>query len=208
MTKSLELPSAQPLILLNLSGIIDVNIVAITGMPGARKSDVARYFGECGIVSANMSTVLRQEVDREGLSPTSQHYHSTALRLRQDYGEDVLAERTLPALKEPEPYCVVDGIRTSAEANYFASRCQIFRILGIHANQDVRFARMRSRSGKDLLDWQSLVAQDEHNFDLGVGTILAKADYIIINGAYVELSLRDAVKVINSHILKEIEGAN
>jgi hypothetical protein len=43
---------------------------------------------------------------------------------------------------------------------------------------------MRARSGPELQAWEDLAEQDEQNLKLGLGDVMAIADYVIPNGSY------------------------
>jgi dephospho-CoA kinase len=178
-------------------------IIAITGMPGARKSDATAIFAGFGISTFNMSTLIREEILKAGEVPTTEAYNHMGLELRIQYGADILAKRTLFRLPSALPFCIVDGVRTRAEVEYFCSNTTFFRVVCIHASQKTRFARMRARSGRELQEHEDLIRQDNENLALGLGEVIALADYVVIIGNYCEQPFQEAIKNIYNHLLQE-----
>jgi dephospho-CoA kinase len=179
-------------------------IVAIVGMPGARKSDATALFvSQLGIPWFNMSTLIREELikQNEVLTPTA--YYTMGGHLRDEFGLNVLAVRTLARLPIASPFCIVDGVRMPAEVEYFRTQSTFFRVLGIHASQSLRFERMRSRSGVELQAIEDLKRQDDENLALGLGNVIALSDYMIVNSDYSPRPFELAVKEICALLVHE-----
>lgn len=183
-----------------------MNLILITGMPGARKSDVANILVSYGNVKFNMSDIIRQELDRLGMDPTPDNYHGVATQMRRSYGPDVLARQTLENLQYcPERFKVIDGLRTPGELHCFRENTSFVRLVAVHASRRRRYDRIRKRSGRELQALSQLERQDRQNLDLGVAELMALADYVIINGDYIGLSLEEATLTVYQSILTDLE---
>jgi dephospho-CoA kinase len=66
-------------------------IVAITGMPGAGKSTVAKALESRGFKRIVMGDVIREETRRRGLEPDEKNTGTVMLELREKYGQGAVA---------------------------------------------------------------------------------------------------------------------
>src|SRR5208283_1841915 len=96
-------------------------IIAITGMPGAGKSTVARALGGVGLRRIAMGDMIREETSRRSLPLDDKNMGLVMQELRGTYGAGAVAELCLRSIqsKETEAAVVVDGIRSVAEVEIF-----------------------------------------------------------------------------------------
>jgi dCMP deaminase len=118
-------------------------IIGLTGKNGAGKGEVAAYLAERSFVSASLSDVLRQELERRGLPSSRENLIAIGNQLRADHGPGVLAERVLAALSAGRHH-VVDSIRNPGEVEVLRRRPD-FRLLCVRAPLSLRFQRARQR---------------------------------------------------------------
>jgi dephospho-CoA kinase len=182
-----------------------MNLILITGMPGARKSDVSRLMASYGNTTFNMSHIIAQELKASGLAHTPDNYHKCAQEMRSFHGPEILAKRTLEQLRNvSERIKIIDGIRTPEELSYFRSQSDFCRLVLVHASRRSRHERMRSRSGPELQNESQLESLDRQNLQLGLAEVMADSDYVIINGNYLGQDLTQTTYLVYRAIIEEL----
>ena len=86
--------------------------VGLTGPNASGKGEVARFLEGKGFSLCSLSDVVRQEATRRGLDHSRENLIRTGTALREQFGEGVLAQRTLPKISQRS---VVDSIRNPGE---------------------------------------------------------------------------------------------
>ena len=163
-----------------------MEVIGVVGLPGSGKSEAAAVARELGIPVVTMGDVIRQECRARGLDP-AEHHGRVARALREEDGEEAIAERSLPviedALRESETV-LVDGIRSDVEAKRFAAAFgESFTLVAIEAPFETRAARVDTR-GRDTPaaeGGESLDARDERELGFGMGKAIERADITIEN---------------------------
>jgi len=158
--------------------------VALTGMPGAGKTDLAVALCEAtGAAVGRLSHVIRRELQARGESDTPADYARVAASLRAAEGEGVLVRHALRALGSADSTqpVILDSLRTEDEYREVVNLGGRVLLVAVHADRESRFARMRSRSGPELQAEADLLRQDLENLRLGVGALMALADLMIPN---------------------------
>ena len=116
-------------------------ILGLTGPNASGKGEVADYLATLGYEPHSLSDVVREEALRAGLDVERESLILTGNRLRREEGAGALARRILPRLG---PRSVVDSIRHPEEVRVLRTRAD-FRLLGVDAPVETRFARARLR---------------------------------------------------------------
>ncbi len=159
-------------------------VVGVTGMPGSGKSLVA---GEiAAVLSApvySMGDIVREEVVRRGLPLNSSNIERVARILREEMGEAAVAVLLVRRIRESSSRgaIVVDGMRSLAEAEIISGLGRLC-IVAVHASPRTRFERIlrRARRG-DAVSWEEFRERDLNNIRLGIGGLIALADFMIVN---------------------------
>ncbi|MFQ6068387.1 MAG: AAA family ATPase [Candidatus Bathyarchaeia archaeon] len=158
-------------------------VVGVAGMPGAGKAtvvEVAKKMG-CGIVI--MGDEVRDETEHRGLEPTPENVGKVMLILREEVGPAVIAKRCVPKIeKMNSKVVVVDGIRSLYEADEFKKHFQNFKLLAIHSSPETRFKRLFKRKrSDDPASWETFLERDWRELRVGLGSVIASADVMIVN---------------------------
>ena len=164
-------------------------VIGVAGMPGAGKAVVSRVAKEKGYALVVMGDEVREETKRRGLEPTPENIGKTMLKLREEEGPAVVAKRCIPKISAADSDIVlVDGIRSLAEVFNFEKNFPQFILVGVHSSPEVRFGRVFRRKRSDAPQgWDVFVERDLRELSVGQGSVIAMADYMIVNeGTYDE----------------------
>ena len=185
-----------------------MKVLALTGMPGSGKSEIASYAKVMSVPVIRMGDMVIAEVEERGLEPNSKNVGVIADEMRKTHGKDIWARRTIEYIEKyilpsnPD-IIIIDGVRGLEEIDAFRERFgDDLAILAVHASPKTRhrriLSRMRADDGRTMMD---VVARDLRELSWGIGKVIAMADYMIVNeGTIVELqnSFMDIIKKIRS----------
>ncbi len=172
-------------------------ILAVTGMPGSGKSVVSSILSkslDCPVIS--MGNVVREEVKRRGLPLEPEIIERVAKRLREEKGPEAVALMVLDKVNAMfnlnERCVIIDGARSINEIRTF-SRIGKVCVVAVHSSPSKRLERLLSRGREgDVKSEDEFIMRDKYNLDLGIGNLIALADFMIIN----ESSLDDLEKEV------------
>ncbi|MCL2687444.1 MAG: AAA family ATPase [Methanobrevibacter sp.] len=174
-----------------------MKIIGVSGLPGSGKSLVSEFAKTKGISVVSMGDIVREEAEKRNEAPGI-----TAVNLRKEQGEYVLAKLTIEKIKkflndnlneddfnsdsddEPEKsdLLLVEGIRSPYEVNMFKENFNDFIIVSVFSSPETRFRRLKKRNREDdsfnLKDFQK---RDQRELKFGIGTVIACSEFIIIN---------------------------
>jgi len=158
-------------------------LIGVAGMPGAGKATVEEIVKNMGYPVVIMGDEIRNEAKRRGLKPTPENLGIVMLKLRKEKGLCVVAERCLPKIENAEgKIVVVDGIRSPNEMEEFKRHFSSFTLIAIHASAETRFQRLFKRKrSDDPTGWKTFVDRDLRELSVGLGDVIAMADYMIVN---------------------------
>ena len=160
-------------------------LIGLTGTNGAGKGEASAYFMTKGYAYHSLSDVIREELGRRGQAASRDNLIRAGNELRETYGADVLARRTMEKIG-PEARAVIDSIRNTSEIAYLRKQSG-FALLAIDAPVEVRFARAAAR-GRDesAADLEAFKRKEAEERDGGakaqqLEASMAAADRLIIN---------------------------
>ena len=89
-----------------------MKVVAIVGMTGAGKSEVARVFEEHGFKKVRFGDITDEELNNRGLEPNEENERRIREELRKKYGMAAYAKLSLPRIDTSlkSSNVVVDGL--------------------------------------------------------------------------------------------------
>ena len=165
-------------------------LVGLTGTNGAGKGEAAAYFAAKGYARFSLSDVIREELERRGEPVSRDNLIRVGNELRERFGADVLARRTMAKIGA-SGRAVIDSIRNTSEVAYLR-RQEGFILLAIDAPIAVRFARValrgRDESAGDLEAFRK--KEDEERAGGAkaqqLEASMAAADRLIINDGTLE----------------------
>lgn len=182
-------------------------VIGIAGMPGAGKATAEEALRQRGYPIIVMGDEVREEAKRRNLDPTPENLGKIMLEIRDEEGSEVLARRCIPKIMALDSNIVgVDGIRSLQEVEEYRKVFQKAIIIAVHASPKTRFRRLLARGRRDdPEDWAAFIARDRRELVVGLGEVIATADYMVIN----EGRKSQTVNVVNrilSRCLKNERG--
>ncbi|MEM3680278.1 MAG: dephospho-CoA kinase [Metallosphaera sp.] len=119
-----------------------------------------------------------------------------AKRLREIYGEGIVARLSIEEIRGSTEKVAFDGVRNLAEVEEF-SRLGNPLVVAVHSPPKLRYERMkrRMRSDDSVRD-EDLRRRDLEELSLGIGSVIALADVVIVNDSTEEEFKRRALEIL------------
>lgn len=166
-------------------------VIAIVGMPGAGKSEVADFFVRKGFSYIRLGQMALDELARSKMPPGEASERIIRERLRKKHGMAAFAILNFPKIDKLKGDCVVDGLYSWEEYLVFKKRYKNFICLAVYSSPETRYKRLGGRSRKHgadpLMKYRSFSLDEARARDraelenLNKGGPIAMADYTILN---------------------------
>jgi dephospho-CoA kinase len=158
-------------------------VIGVAGMPGAGKATVREIVQQMGYPAVVMGDEIREEAKRRKLQPTPENLGTLMLKLREEEGPAAVAKRCIPKMEEAGgKVVVVEGIRSLHEVEEFKRRFPNFTLIAIHSSPETRFRRLLQRKrSDDPKGWETFMERDLRELGVGLGSVIATADHMIVN---------------------------
>lgn len=162
-------------------------VIGITGPFGSGKSTAASLLEKKGFTRITLSSFLEEELNKNGKEITRQNLQDLGNVWREEFGSGVLAKKANEyILKNSLEKVTIDGIRNLGEVEEFKKSSK-FVLLGIVADRDVRFERVRKLKTRenltkelfDSLDMRDLGITEDKKTGLQVAKCLAISDFFV-----------------------------
>ena len=167
-----------------------MKILAFTGMPASGKSVAVDIAKEKNIPVVRMGDAVWEETENQGLELNDKNVGKIANDMRDKYGKDVWAKRTVDKIKSNvrDDCVVIDGIRNFEEIDFFKKKLgSNFIVIAILASDETRKKRVLARKREDdSSDVKDLEERDKRELGWGLGEVIASADIVISNEGSIE----------------------
>jgi len=172
-------------------------LICLTGMPGAGKTVVAEVARSIGLKVYSMGDIVREEVLKEKGGLSWEDIKRVMFELREKEGPRAIAKRVLRyMINENWNVAVVEGVRSLDEVEEFKSVGKVI-ILAIHSSPIDRYMRLKKRAREgDPRSFEEMRERDLKELSLGLGNVIALADYVIVNDGGLEEFKNKARKVL------------
>ena len=172
-------------------------------MPGAGKTVVAEVAKDLGLKVYSMGDVVREEVLKEKGALSWEDMKRMMFEIREREGPRAVAKRVLKVMmREDWDVAVIEGVRSLEEVEEFRSIGEV-TVLAIHSSPIDRYKRLRKRAREgDPKSFEEMRERDLRELSIGLGNVIALADYMIINDGTLE-SLKERAKEV---LLKLAKG--
>jgi dephospho-CoA kinase len=178
-----------------------VKVVAIVGMTGAGKSEVARVFEGHGFRKVRFGDITDEELKNRGLEPNEENERYIRERLRTKHGMRAYAKLNLPRIESllKESNVVVDGLYSWEEC-ILLKKCygEKLSVLAVWASPATRYARLARRVERPLT-LEEAASRDKSEIEhINKGGPIAMADFTILNAASLEELKRETERVLSA----------
>jgi dephospho-CoA kinase len=177
-----------------------MKVVAIVGMTGAGKSEVARIFEEHGFKKVRFGDITDRELNDRGLEPNEENERSIREELRRQYGMAAYAKLSLPvidsSLKSSD--VVVDGLYSWEEYTLLRERYgERLNVLAVWSSPAIRHARLARRAKRALTPKEAAGRDKAEIENINKGGPIAMADFTILNENSLEELRRKTERVLS-----------
>ena len=177
-----------------------MRVMGVSGLPGSGKSFVSDLATKRGAKIVTMGDIIREEAVKRGESSKE-----TAVNLRKEHGQYIVAELTIKKIKKIledgfKSSIIVDGIRSPHEVKLFKENFDDFIVLSIFTNREIRFERIKNRKREDdTTDYSEFIRRDENELGFGIGDVISLSDKIIINESDLESYCKEITEFLEEY---------
>lgn len=128
-------------------------IIGLVGTFGSGKTTAAKYLSGKGFFNVRLSRFIEEEIEKRNLGSIKDRklLQDVGNELRKKFGSSILAERAVEYVKKNKASkIVVDGIRNVGEIEFLKRLDHCF-IIGIDADFNLRFDRLKNMKARTLL---------------------------------------------------------
>ena len=178
-----------------------MKVVAIVGMAGAGKSEVASMFEGHGFKKVRFGDITDEELKNRGLELNEKNERYIRQQLRKEHGMAAYAKLNLPridsALKSSN--VVVDGLYSWEEyillKEYYGGQ---FATVAVWASPATRHGRLAHRAERPLTLEEAASRDKSEIENSSKGGPIAMADFTIVNEASLEELKRETERVLSA----------
>jgi dephospho-CoA kinase len=177
-----------------------VKVVAIVGMAGAGKSEVARIFEEHGFKKVRFGDITDEELKNKGLEPNEENERYIRQQLRKKHGMAAYAKLNLPRIDSSlkSSNVVVDGLYSWEEyillKEYYGGH---FTVVAVRASPATRHGRLAHRTERPLTLEEAASRDKSEIENSNKGGPIAMADFIIVNEASLEELGKETERILS-----------
>ncbi len=172
--------------------------ILLTGMPGCGKEEFLKAVIELGYDVIRMGDVVRDYARKEGIPGDDRNIGNFAGLERKKHHPAIWAERTLERLTDSNS--VIDGVRSYDEVDRFKNSLGTeLMVVAVHASPVTRFERLQDRARDDAPGTRAeFDRRDERELRWGLGSLIARADIMLVNEGTLEEFRKDAKKLLET----------
>lgn len=175
-----------------------MKVVAVVGMPGSGKSEVARVFEQNGFTRVRFGDITDAEVRKRGLELNEKNERDVREQLRQEHGMAAYARLNLPRIDAAlqKSYVVIDGLYSWEEYNFLKDHYKNnFSVIAVWASPQTRYARLADRATRPLTPAEAASRDRAEIENTNKGGPIAMADFTVANESTLE-DLRQQVRKV------------
>lgn len=176
-----------------------MKVVAIVGMAGAGKSEVARVFESHGYLRVRFGDITDAEIKKRGLALNEENERYIRELLRQERGMSAYAQLNLPRIEaaRKQSNVVVDGLYSWEEYAFLENHYgENFYVVAVWASPKTRYTRLGSRQNRRLSPEEASSRDRTEIENTNKGGPIAMADFTIINEASLADLRKETTRII------------
>lgn len=178
-----------------------MKIIAFTGMPFSGKSEAVQIVKKMNIPVIRMGEQVWEEVKHRGLSLSNENVGSIACEMRNKYGNDIWAKRTIDKIQSLNQcsLVVIDGVRNHEEVEAFKKKLgKDFVLIAVVVDDSIRFERALKRKRVDDSNClEDIKQRDNRERSWGIEGVIDSADVVIRNNESLQLFQQNVGKCID-----------
>jgi dephospho-CoA kinase len=177
-----------------------VKVVAIVGMAGAGKSEVASLFEEYGFKKIRFGDITDKELRNKGLEPNEENERYIRQQLRKEHGMAAYAKLNLSSINGSlkSSNVVLDGLYSWEEyillKEYYGGQ---FSTVAVWASAATRHARLAYRTERSLTLEEAANRDKSEIENINKGGPIAMADFTIVNETSLEELEKETERVLS-----------
>jgi dephospho-CoA kinase len=178
-----------------------MKVVAIVGMAGAGKSEVARVFEEHGFKKVRFGDITDEEIENRGLEPNEENERYIRQQLRKEHGMAAYAKLNLPRIDSSlkSSNVVVDGLYSWEEYTLLKERYgEKLTVITVWASPATRHARLAHRAERPLTLEEAASRDKSEIENINKGGPIAMADFTVLNEASLEELERETKRALST----------
>ena len=178
-----------------------MRVVAIVGMAGSGKSEVARQFEKSGYIRIRFGDITDEEVRKRGLELNEVNERQIREQLRKEHGMTAYAKLNIPHIDETlkNSNVVVDGLYSWEEFvllnDYYGAQLSL---VAVWSAPKTRYARLKGRRIRPLTDKEAAERDKSEIENINKGGPIAMADFTIINESSLQELKEQTQRIIAS----------
>jgi dephospho-CoA kinase len=131
-------------------------VVAVVGLCGAGKSEVAKFFENQGFANLRFGQITLDIIKQKGLEVNEQNERQIREGLRQEYGMAAFAILNIPKIDELRAAgnsVLADGLYSWSEYKVLKDKYGVdLKVIAVYAPPELRYARLSTRAERHGAD--------------------------------------------------------
>jgi len=176
-----------------------MNVIALVGMPGSGKSEVARVFESGAYHRIRFGDMTDEEVKKHKLKLSEENERIVREELRKKHGMAAYAMLNLPRIEAAlkTAHVVIDGLYSWEEYKFLKDRLGAdLRVVAVWSPPALRYQRLRGRPVRPLTVEQAAARDYAEIENVNKGGPIAMADFTISNCSTLESLAEQAENII------------
>jgi len=177
-----------------------MKVVAIVGMAGAGKSEVARLFEESGFIRIRFGDVTDEEIKKRGMELNEKNERYIREFLREEYGMAAYAKLNLTRIDEMSKHSdiVIDGLYSWEEYTFLKTYYgDDFYVVAVWTSPKTRYDRLTTRLNRCLMEEEAASRDIAEIENANKGGPIAMADFTIINESSLGNLKKEIMRIIS-----------
>ncbi len=177
----------------------EMKVIALVGMAGAGKSEVAREFEKSGYTRIRFGDITDIEVQKRGLPLNEANERAVREQLRREHGMSAYAKLNIPRIDAAlqKSNVVIDGLYSWEEylllKEHYGPQ---FQVAAVWSSPTARYARLVKRGVRPLTPAEGASRDKTEIENINKGGPIAMADFTLTNDGTLTELIKQTTKVI------------